>query len=156
MNAGDLSQRRSTIANRVQNIDNFVEGRGDGGRNKRSRPPCCMIIANGAQRFSRRLHRVTSQRAVNVKIDKARREIVSGKIDSIFIAMIRSLAEFRDLSIEHDDLEAVAYSVRKNATRVGEDHRFNLSNFGARVRMSSENPRARLNCQSRSSGLSIF
>ena len=59
-----------------------------------------MIIANGAKRFSRRFHRVAAKRAVHMKIDKTRREIISVEIDDlIFPVRQGSLANRSDFSL---------------------------------------------------------
>jgi hypothetical protein len=124
MNAGDLwngksSRRRTdspwrTITDRVQDIDNRFERRGRGREQKRRCAAAGVIIANGAKRFGRSFHRVATDGAVNVKIDKPRREIVSAKIDNFFAGCARSWSNFGDFSIPDDLLDAVANSVREN------------------------------------------
>ena len=74
-----------------------------------------MIIADGSKAFLRRFHRVAAERAVNVKIDESRREIVSGQIDRF---RSRPFANLGDLSVFHDHFEAVVDSIRQNQARV--------------------------------------
>ncbi len=74
-----------------------------------------MIVADRLKRFRRRLHRVAADRAVNVKIDESRREIVSAQIDRL---SVRSFADLGDFSVRHDDLQSVANSIRQNESSV--------------------------------------
>ena len=57
-----------------------------------------------------------------MKIDETGREIVSMKIDNLFRARICLLANCRNFPFCHDNLEAIANSVGKNQTRIGEYH----------------------------------
>jgi hypothetical protein len=59
---------------------------------------------------------------VNVKIDKTRREIISGQVDNIFPARSYLLTNVGDSAPVDDNFEAVANSIGKNQTRVCEDH----------------------------------
>ena len=57
-----------------------------------------------------------------MKIDETGREIVSVKIDNLFRARMCLLANCGNFSFCRDNLEAIANSVGKNQTRIGEDH----------------------------------
>jgi hypothetical protein len=76
-----------------------------------------MKIANCAKCFGRRFHAVASERAVHVKIDKTRREIISGKINNLFPARLRLpdlLINCDDFSVASNDFKPVANSVGKS------------------------------------------
>ena len=91
-----------------------------------------MEIANGAKCFGGAVHGIPAERAVNVKIDKPRREIISVKVDNVFAAGSgllacpskpwRRRANFRDFPSFHDNFEAVANAIGRNQTRICEDH----------------------------------
>src|SRR4029077_2269007 len=91
MDPGDLFNRTPTVANRVQRIDNRSERRGRSREQKRCSAATSVIVTNGAKSFYRRLHRVPAKRAVNVKIDKTWREIISVQVDNAFAARPRLL-----------------------------------------------------------------
>ena len=59
---------------------------------------------------------------MDMKIEETRREIVSLKIDNLFRARMCLLANCRNFSFCRDNLEAIANSIGKNQTRIGEDH----------------------------------
>jgi hypothetical protein len=89
-------------------------------------------VANGAKCFGGAVHGIPAERAVNVKINKPWREIISVKVDNVFAAGSgllasppkpwRRRANVGDFSFFDDDFEAVANSIGKNQTRVCEDH----------------------------------
>src|SRR4030095_10549115 len=81
-----------------------------------------MIIADGLKRFRRSFHRVVAQRAVDVKIDEAGREIISAKINNLVCARMVMLADCGDFSFFNDDLKAITNSIGKNQTRVRKNH----------------------------------
>ena len=122
MNASDPLDRRSTIANRVQDIDHRCDRRCRSCQQKRCRTAARVVIANRAKSFRRGLHRVAAKRAVNVKIDKPRREIGPTKINNVFSARPRLFTNLCNRSISRDKFEAIANSVGENAARVSENH----------------------------------
>ena len=82
-----------------------------------------MEIANSAERFSRGFHRVAAERAVQMKIDKTGRKIISIEINyPVFLVCQGSFADRGDPSLFHDNFKPVANSIGKNQTRVREDH----------------------------------
>ena len=92
------------IANRLQDVDDFVERRSRCRKQKRCRAATRVEIANGAKRFSGGFHRVSANRAVHMKIDKTGRKIVSIEInDLVFLLCQGSLADRNDFSFFHDN-----------------------------------------------------
>jgi hypothetical protein len=90
-------------------------------------------IANGAKCFGAAVHGIPAERAMNVKIDKTGREIVSVKVDNILWLGLQArgftgrmpvprLTNLGDFPFFHDNFEAIANSIEKNQTRVCEDH----------------------------------
>ena len=86
MNTGNRPDRWSKIANRLQDLDDFVERRSRCREQKRCRAATRVEIANRAKRFSRGFHRVAAKRAVHMKIDKTGRKIISIEINNLVFA----------------------------------------------------------------------
>ena len=110
VHAGNLFDRAGGVSHRTQHIDNFRNRRRDSGQEQRRRATAGVIVADRLKRFRRRLHRVAAERAVDVKIDESRREIVPAQIDRF---PIRSLANRGDFPLLHDHLQTVANSIRE-------------------------------------------
>ena len=73
-----------------------------------------METANCPKRLRRGFHRVPTDRAVHMKIDKTGREIVSSKIDNVFSARTRLFTNCRDFSLVSNEFEPIADSIGKN------------------------------------------
>src|SRR5689334_12095553 len=108
MSSGDSPNRRLTISNRAQDVDNPFNRCGRCRDQKRSRAATRMEIADDPKGLCRGFHRVEAERAVHVKIDKTWREVVSGKVNNIFSARVRLLTNCGDFSASSDDFEAIA------------------------------------------------
>src|ERR1700732_3052178 len=122
MNASDLLDRRSTITNCVQYVNDRGDWRCRSCQQKRCRTAAGGVMGNRAKSFRRGLHRITAKRAVNVKIDKSRREIISTDIDDLIFRSRRLLSNLCNPPVSHDKLEAIANSVGENQTRVCKNH----------------------------------
>src|SRR5207248_994868 len=138
--------------------DDFSDRRSHRCQCKRRCTTARVIVADNLKRFRRRLHRVAAQTAMDVQIDKSRREIISAEIDRSRDCW---LADFHDFSVSDDDLHSVANCVRQNDSSIAKDHGANLtserrSSPATRVAIPSGKPSARLNCQSRSSELGML
>ena len=84
-----------------------------------------MEIANCAKCFGRRFHTVASERAVHVKIDETRREIISGKINNLVAARLRLSGLFTncdDFSVASNEFKPVANFIGENQTSIRKDH----------------------------------
>jgi len=81
-----------------------------------------MKIGNCAKCFGRRFHAVASERAVHVKIDKTRREIISGKINNFVAARLRLLTNRHDFSFVSNEFKPVANSSGENQTSIRKNH----------------------------------
>src|SRR5438094_2405080 len=81
-----------------------------------------MIIADGSKRFCRTFHGVAAPGAVHMKIDKAGCEIISVKIKNLTCVCLDTLADCGDFSFFDNELQAVTNAIRKNQTRIGENH----------------------------------
>src|SRR5206468_10974062 len=81
-----------------------------------------MEIANCAKCFGRRFHAVPSERAVHMKIDKTRREIISGKINNLVAARLRLLTNRHDFSFVSNEFKPVAHSRGENQTTIRKNH----------------------------------
>ena len=111
------------IANRLQDLDDFVKRRSSCREQKRCRAATRVEIANRTKSFSRGFHRVAAKRAVHMKIDKTSREIISTEInDLMFTVREESLADRSDFSFFNDNFKPIANSIAKNQTPVREDH----------------------------------
>jgi hypothetical protein len=133
MNTGNRADRRPTTANRLQDVDDFVERRGRCRKQKRGGAAAPVEIANRAKRFFRCIHRVATERAMQMKIDKTGRKIISVKInDVIFPARFSPFAcspylrgsrvNRRDFPFLYDHLKSVANSIRKDQTSIAKNH----------------------------------
>ena len=81
-----------------------------------------MEIANRAKCFCQAFHGVTAERAMHMKINETRSEIISRKINDVFPSRPRSRADGVDFSVVNNHFKPVADSIGKNQTRVCEDH----------------------------------
>ncbi len=81
-----------------------------------------MKIANCAKCFDRRFHAVASERAVHVKIDKPRREIISGKINNLVAARLRLLTNRHDFSFVSNEFKPLANFIGENETGILKNH----------------------------------
>ena len=81
-----------------------------------------MKIAKGAKRFCRCFDRVPAKRAMHMKINKTGREIISAKINNLFLGRLRLLTNCDDFSLANDDFKPIVNSIGKNQTRVCKDH----------------------------------
>src|SRR5207302_9399557 len=81
-----------------------------------------MEIADGAERIRGSFHRVAPDCSMQMKIDKAWREIISGKIDNLVTGRACLWADLRDFAVPDDQLERVTSAIGKNATPVTQDH----------------------------------
>src|SRR5215469_2574276 len=126
MSSGDSPIRRSTISNCVQGLDTFLDRCDRCGEQERRRATIRMEIADGPKRLRRGAHRVAAKRAVYMEIDKTRSEIVSAKIDSVFLRGMCLLADRGYFSLFHDNFQAIANSIGKNEQSVGENHGANV------------------------------
>jgi hypothetical protein len=80
-------------------------------------------IANCAKRLDRGFHCIASERAMHVKVNKTRREIISVEINNVFPARLRLLANLRDFFSVNDELKSIANAIGKNQTRIAKNHR---------------------------------
>src|SRR6476620_8279552 len=108
MYAGDLPNRRGAGSDRSEYIHNLWNRSGDSGQEQRCRAAGGVIIANCPKRFTRSLHRVTTNRSVNVKIDEPGREVVATKVDCVGV---RSPSDLNDLSVQNYDLAIILNSI---------------------------------------------
>src|SRR5438552_8464722 len=122
MNAPNRADRRSTISDRSQDLDLFFRRCCRRGEQKGGGAAASMIIANCAESFDGAVHGVAAERAVNVKINKTRCEIISVKVDDIFATRSCLLTNVGNFSLLHDNFQAIANSIGKNQTRVCEGH----------------------------------
>src|SRR6266550_2382786 len=81
-----------------------------------------MKVADILKCFRRGFHGIAIQRAVQMKIDKASRQVISVQIDNVLSTRRRMLANFRDFSFLNNELKPIANSIGKNQTRVTNDH----------------------------------
>src|ERR687892_552434 len=130
MNTGNRPDLCSTIANRLQDLDDVVERRCCCREQNRCCATARVEIANGSKRFCRCFHRVAADRAVYMKIDKTRRQIISIEINELFSAYPlacppwprRRRTDRGDFSFFHNNFKPLADSIWENQTRVREDH----------------------------------
>src|SRR5204863_4007023 len=118
VNGGDLVDRRSAITNRLYYIDNCVERRRRRSQQEGSRSAARMEIADSPKRLLRGFHRVAPDRAVRMKIDKARREVISVKIGNIICGSVRLLPDLRNFPLLRNDFQAVTNSIRENQASI--------------------------------------
>src|SRR5437763_10504096 len=103
------------------------------------------MVANGAKRFLTCPHRVPAHCAVDMNIDKSRREITAFKVDNLFAHRRGLPPNCSDHPVFDEQIESIANAVRKNQSPVLKDHRESLSKSLTRVNTSSENPSDLLN-----------
>ena len=81
-----------------------------------------MEVADSPERLLRGFHRVAPDRAVDMKIDKTRREVISVKIGNTICGSIRLLPNLRDFSLLRNDLQAFTNSIRENQASISKNH----------------------------------
>src|ERR1043165_9028176 len=111
MHANDLLDRAGGIPHGAQHVDNLRNRGRHSCEQQGGRTASCVIITDFLKRIPRRLHGIAAEAAVNVKIDKSRREIVSLQIDR---SIRGSFPNLDDSSVLLDKLKAIADSIRKN------------------------------------------